>query len=119
MTDHIGETLSFYQLFAEKKLKIEVPIIQRDYAQGRSRESEVRNNFLDALWKYLNENKPGKELDFVYGAISETGNGQSFIPLDGQQRLTTLFLLHWYLSLVAGRNAEFKQILVDESNKSR
>ncbi|MEJ7823319.1 MAG: DUF262 domain-containing protein [Chitinophagaceae bacterium] len=117
--NYIGEPLSFFQLFAEKDLRIEVPIIQRDYAQGRSRESEVRNNFLEALFNYLDEDKPGRELDFVYGAISETGNGQSFIPLDGQQRLTTLFLLHWYLSLVGGRTDDLKQIMVDQSNRSK
>lgn len=32
-------------------------------------------------------------LDFIYGDISKDG---VLIPLDGQQRLTTLFLLHWY-----------------------
>ena len=33
-------------------------------------------------------------IDFVYGEIE---NGK-LIPLDGQQRLTTMFLLHWYAS---------------------
>lgn len=32
-------------------------------------------------------------LDFVYGDVD--GNG-IMTPLDGQQRLTTLFLFHWY-----------------------
>lgn len=32
-------------------------------------------------------------LDFVYGDIDANG---VMTPLDGQQRLTTLFLLHWY-----------------------
>lgn len=32
-------------------------------------------------------------LDFVYGDIDDYG---ILTPLDGQQRLTTLFLLHWY-----------------------
>jgi hypothetical protein len=118
-TEYQGESLSFFQLFIEKQLKIEVPIIQRDYAQGRSREIEVRNNFLDALLKYLEEGKPGRELDFVYGAISKTNNGENFIPLDGQQRLTTLLLLHWYLSLIADKIADFRQTLVDEHSKSK
>ena len=38
------------------------------------------------------------KLDFVYGA---TDNGK-LNPLDGQQRLTTLWLLHWYIALRAG-----------------
>ena len=32
-------------------------------------------------------------LDFIYGNIDDKG---IMTPLDGQQRLTTLFLLHWY-----------------------
>ncbi len=73
--------------------KIIIPIIQRDYAQGRlgSDVSRVRNRFLDSLYKAVTE-KP-ITLDFVYGDIDDEGN---MTPLDGQQRLTTLFLLHWY-----------------------
>ena len=33
--------------------KIEIPMIQRDYAQGRENESEVRNRFLDAIFESL------------------------------------------------------------------
>ena len=73
--------------------KIIIPIIQRDYAQGRNNLSvnRVRKNFLDALYKAVTE-KP-IILDFVYGDIDDNG---ILTPLDGQQRLTTLFLLHWY-----------------------
>ena len=73
--------------------KIVIPIIQRDYAQGR-RDSDVervRNRFLDSLYKAITE-KP-ITLDFIYGDVDEKG---IMTPLDGQQRLTTLFLLHWY-----------------------
>lgn len=73
--------------------KIIIPIIQRDYAQGRPGAdiSRVRSRFLDSLYKAVTE-KP-ITLDFVYGDIDGEGN---MTPLDGQQRLTTLFLLHWY-----------------------
>lgn len=73
--------------------KIVIPIIQRDYAQGRrnSDVTRVRDRFLEALYKAVTE-KP-ITLDFVYGDIDDAGN---MTPLDGQQRLTTLFLLHWY-----------------------
>src|SRR5262249_45291123 len=37
-------------------------------------------------------------LDFVYGDVSDG----TLRPLDGQQRLTTLFLLHWYLASRTG-----------------
>ncbi|WP_410687533.1 GmrSD restriction endonuclease domain-containing protein [Avibacterium paragallinarum] len=73
--------------------KIIIPIIQRDYAQGRKTTEirRIRNQFLDSLYKAITE-KP-ITLDFVYGDIDDEGN---LTPLDGQQRLTTLFLLHWY-----------------------
>lgn len=73
--------------------KIVIPIIQRDYAQGRrgAEVNRVRSRFLDSLYNAVTE-KP-ITLDFVYGDIDEKG---TMTPLDGQQRLTTLFLLHWY-----------------------
>lgn len=70
-----------------------IPRIQRDYAQGRTGKSEtmVRERFLTALHEAL-QNKKYITLDFVYGDV-EKGK---LTLLDGQQRLTTLFLLHWY-----------------------
>ncbi len=108
---HSGERLSFYQLFSIKNFKIEIPIIQRDYAQGRAKEHEVRSSFLNALHDYLTEGKPNRDLDFVYGSVVNKGNVNQFIPLDGQQRLTTLFLLHWYLAQVSGRTNDLRSVL--------
>lgn len=73
--------------------KIVIPIIQRDYAQGRLDPDvkRIRTRFLDSLYKAI-VSEP-ITLDFVYGDIDENG---VLTPLDGQQRLTTLFLLHWY-----------------------
>lgn len=68
-----------------------IPRIQRDYAQGRISENKVRERFLTALHEAI-QNKKAITLDFVYGDIE---NGKLTL-LDGQQRLTTLFLLHWY-----------------------
>ncbi|MGN0867921.1 MAG: DUF262 domain-containing protein [Akkermansia sp.] len=103
--EYRGERLSFFKLFSQKNYKLVVPIIQRDYAQGRTNNDteEIREEFLDALYRYLEENRPNKDLDFVYGTLLEnTNEGCShFIPLDGQQRLTTLFLLHWFLSQIS------------------
>ena len=107
----VGERLSFAKLFIEKGFKVEIPIIQRDYAQGRSSESELRAAFLAALHAYLSEGKPNRDLDFVYGSIITEGDVTKFTPLDGQQRLTTLFLLHWYLAQIAGRASEWRDVL--------
>ena len=64
-------------------------MIQRDYAQGRKNEVKVREGFVSSLAAIINGK--GGTLDFIYGALE----GQDFVPLDGQQRLTTLYLLHW------------------------
>lgn len=79
-----------------------IPKIQRDYAEGRETDSvkKKRANMLTDMLDVVLGNKNGLSLDFVYG-IADDGK---FKPLDGQQRLTTLFLLHWML----GRNADLK-----------
>jgi len=109
-----GERLSFSKLFSEKGFQIEIPIIQRDYAQGRNSSTEVRKLFLDALYNYLDENKPNRDLDFVYGSLRQSEGETCFIPLDGQQRLTTLFLLHWYLAGISGNTAVLREFLATD-----
>lgn len=96
-----AKTYTFWDLIKEYKIKI--PIIQRDYAQGRNDKKtiSIRNLFLDTLYEMISNDKESIDLDFVYGSVSkENKNKLIFTPLDGQQRLTTLFLLHWYLSIV-------------------
>ena len=92
--------------------KIEIPIIQRDYAQGRREQENLRSNFVNYLIKSLTDQTP-IELDFIYGNIREDTDTKSpnhtintFIPIDGQQRLTTLWLLHWFLSVKENRLRE-------------
>ena len=99
-TGEAGVRLSFYQLLTERDYIIQIPIIQRDYTQGRDRYQQVRDTFLDTLASYLEEGLPHRDLDFVYGSSRRIGDVTYFIPLDGQQRLTTLFLLHWYLAQI-------------------
>ena len=107
--------VSFCQLVRQCQ-RIEVPLIQRDYAQGREAQKDVRNEFLGALHAALAppacDAALPLNLDFVYGSM-EDGTTPRFLPLDGQQRLTTLFLLHWYLAWRDGRLAEFKATLWD------
>ena len=92
--------------FAQNK-KIEIPIFQRDYAQGRNDHmtDKIRKNFVSSLIEALDKNTP-IELDFVYGR--EVDNTITLI--DGQQRLTTLFLLHWYISQRIGKIDAFNNI---------
>lgn len=75
--------------------RIVIPLIQRDYAQGRKdlRTTEVRKQLLiDINSALINSEEPTLDLNFIYGK-SHNGN---FIPLDGQQRLTTLFLVYLF-----------------------
>ncbi len=96
--------------------KITIPIIQRDYAQGRMGPDviRVRERFLESLYKAVTE-KP-ITLDFVYGDIDDEGN---MTPLDGQQRLTTLFLLHWYAAKRGGLPEEDYDFLKKFSYETR
>lgn len=86
--------------------KVEIPIIQRDYAQGRtdSKTNKIRKDFLDALFDFVAHKLTNKnaqiELDFIYGFSEvESDNKITFVPIDGQQRLTTLWLLYWFVSV--------------------
>lgn len=109
------EQTSFLNLLNQSKtpsIRIIIPNIQRDYVQGRDDKVSVRNPFLSAIKESLEEEKP-LHLDLIYGYIR---NDSEFIPLDGQQRLTTLFLLHWYLANQSGKLAEFQRILWDKDN---
>lgn len=133
-------TKSFHDIIS--KHIVEVPIIQREYAQGRKTEKvkSIRKRFVKDLVKSIVENRE-IHLGFVYGKIDgkenlrrkvlnreavysileavkfyannlelkinanieevTTDNSSQtilkFIPLDGQQRLTTLYILYWYL----------------------
>ena len=134
--------LSFIDLLKEHR--IVVPIIQRDYVQGRStdRIKEIRSSFLNDILSCLEDESKNLNLGFIYGKVLDKNweeikiknkaaienvlgslkeyanhldeeiqfevnwkprkeekdlSHSKFIPLDGQQRLTTLFLLHWYL----------------------
>ncbi|MDR1479637.1 MAG: DUF262 domain-containing protein, partial [Planctomycetaceae bacterium] len=79
--------------------RIEIPKIQRDYAQGRKEGYAIRDRFLEVIFSTLDIASDARAreselcMDFVYGSTA----GGVFVPLDGQQRLTTLFLLYWYI----------------------
>ena len=97
--------------------RITMPMIQRDYAQGRKTHSgkngqlilnSTGQKFINEVFSTIIHDATDKqlELDFVYGSIiteKEEKNGVTtdvtyFNPLDGQQRLTTLFLMYWFIA---------------------
>lgn len=100
-----------------RQQRIEIPIIQRDYAQGRENKVYLRERLLGKMIKAL-QDKTGKEslsLDFVYG----TNEHGAMWPLDGQQRLTTLWLLHWYLAVRTNNLGSAKEWLSQFTYETR
>jgi hypothetical protein len=153
--NQMSENINTFWNLLEKH-RIEIPIIQRDYAQGRNNPQsiEVRSNFVKQIKNILNNDTSDTSLNlnFIYGKIfgksdakkleenkaavknmlsavktysqnldlniswdfiestdEENQISTSFIPLDGQQRLTTLFLLHLYLCPDVEHLAIFKR----------
>lgn len=103
-----GNKITFMELLANDGAStaafhgVNIPRIQRDYAQGRKSAEKIRDNFLRNLYDAVSNPTGEITLDFVYGNIEDG----KLIPLDGQQRLTTLFLLHWYAAKKDGINDE-------------
>ncbi|WP_270972352.1 DUF262 domain-containing protein [Campylobacter upsaliensis] len=101
---------NFKELAQEYTIKI--PRIQRDYAQGRKNAQKIREKFVKDLFESLKNDKT-LHLQFVYGSVK---NNNEFIPLDGQQRLTTLYLLHWYIAM---RNNTIESYLANFTYETR
>ena len=102
---NIGKLVSFFDIAGSKDSfdRIVIPKIQRDYAQGRPGKEKLRQRFLKRLFEAIDTHSATKcELDFVYGLKRKEDSGCVFYPIDGQQRLTTLFLLHLYVAKLAG-----------------
>lgn len=110
----MGQQYTFWNLIND--YKIVVPKIQRDYVQGRENKTVEKNReeFVEELIDSLSGNKP-MSLNFVYGTI----HGDEFIPIDGQQRLTTLFLLHLYLFAKKGNKDEIEVLQKKFSYQTR
>lgn len=102
--ESLGKPHTLWSLL-KKYDQIEIPIIQRDYAQGRKTAKGIRDGILNHILEGIAD-KRNVELDFIYGIEHTYGRGEdekvAFVPIDGQQRLTTLWLIHWYLAKKAG-----------------
>ncbi|MCF0125740.1 MAG: DUF262 domain-containing protein, partial [Clostridia bacterium] len=112
--------MTFWELISSNDVKgILIPIIQRDYAQGREGKDFIRKNLLEQLMEALDPTK-GKseeptELDFVYG----TEKDGYILPLDGQQRLTTLWLFYWFVAYKSDNLKKNKDIFKKFSYETR
>lgn len=158
MTKNISiKEMTFLDLINQHQIVI--PIIQRDYVQGRINNdvNEIRKDFLQEIKNVVTNEIPILRLGFVYGKVldkdyqnikkknksaiegvlnslkdyakhldeeinftvdwnTKTSEEDSFgfskfVPLDGQQRLTTLFLFHWYIINQTKQNKEFQNLL--------
>jgi hypothetical protein len=117
-TEAAVQTFTLSTLVADCPGGIRIPMIQRDYAQGRSSWKNPRLRFLADLKQALLK-KETLHLDFVYGVKQVEDDVTAFCPLDGQQRLTTLFLLHWYLASRDYQFAEFQKTFLTDAGDSR
>lgn len=123
--NNIGKTITFCEMI--KQNAIFIPKIQRDYVQYRKSNEANLNGLLEKLVVALKENKE-INLNFIYGYCEKTkinSNTDSenilnvFIPIDGQQRLTTLFLLHYYVFSKSGKGVdELKNKLIYDTRES-
>ena len=79
--------------------KIVIPKIQRPYAQGRQDGvcTYVRNTLLKEMFANF-ETDEVFDFNFIYGIVRPSNDNYVMELLDGQQRMTTLFLVYWYVS---------------------
>lgn len=114
------ETYSFWKLI--NKYKITIPMIQRDYVQGKEvkRINEIREKLINNI-KLAIQGEKLLDFDFIYGSTKiNEDNEEELSLLDGQQRITTLFLLHWYFAKKECKmNDEVKNIMHNFSYQNR
>ena len=117
MDNNIKSNTSFWSEISE--YQIQVPYYQRDYAQGRldgGRIDNIRKVFVEELFGALNGQNTC-HLGLVFGSYNE--DYKMFIAVDGQQRLTTVFLLHWYVAWRENKLNDYKEKLLHFSWDTR
>lgn len=91
----IGKKHTFWGIINDDEYgKILIPKIQRDYVQGRKTPQVdfARQKLLDEISEVIKSSEKNMDLNYVYGKKE----ADCFVPIDGQQRLTTLLILHIY-----------------------
>ena len=79
------------------RYRVVIPGIQRHYVQGANnpKAESVRKQFIKEIFTAIEKKQNEFNLHFIYGPINTNGE-DSFVPVDGQQRLTTLWLIARY-----------------------
>lgn len=107
-----GETYSLSELFSGNR-KIIIPDLQRDYCWG-NKEASIGNdlvgNFMESLTRLFKEPQRRINLGLIYGYEAPENHIQL---CDGQQRITTLFLLLGLLNKKTKENL-FRQYLISD-----
>ena len=102
-----GETYTLAELFSENRFVI-IPDLQRDYCWGNP-ENELVSGFIGSLIKQYKEQKAEEfNLGLFYGYETPSNHIQL---CDGQQRITTLFLL---LGMLNHRTGLFQHNLISD-----
>ena len=109
----VGEKVYLGDIFSRS---IHIPMFQRDYAQGRADKGYIRRSFLKEIKDCLSDSNIELPEDYIYGYKD---SDEVFFPLDGQQRITTLWLVYWYLALRAEKLQEEKEYLKRFSYETR
>lgn len=89
---------TFKEYFIDNQKHILIPALQRDYVQGG------RDYIIDAFLNQLLAALKGEiqiDLNYLYGSMEKD---KGFVPIDGQQRLITLWLLHLYIYTKNGKD---------------
>ncbi len=97
--DIYKKDLDFNKDTKVKISKIIIPKIQRPYAQGRQDSvcTYVRNTLLSEMFANFKTDEVF-DFNFIYGIVRPSNNTYVMELLDGQQRMTTLFLVYWYVA---------------------
>ena len=82
-----------------KVSQVIIPKIQRPYAQGRLDGvcTYVRNTLLNEMFANF-KTEDIFDFNFIYGIVRPSNDEYVMELLDGQQRMTTLFLVYWYIA---------------------
>ena len=82
-----------------KVSQIIIPKIQRPYAQGRQDGvcTYIRNTLLNEMFENFKTDEIF-DFNFIYGVVRPSNDEYVMELLDGQQRMTTLFLVYWYIA---------------------
>ena len=104
-----GKPYNLNKLFAGDNDKIVIPDLQRDYCWGNS-ENDLVGRFIDTILSL--DRDRNITLGLIYGYVNKKINPNHTQLCDGQQRLTTLFLLVGMINRFS--NGRFDKVMMSD-----